>query len=302
MVGTSNFSRFLTWPLIKLVFQWMPPTLRSSYDTSALSPAQSSRTLCRGRYAAPRAPGNRRSVRSDIPSRGLAPQRSEKVGGFRGWSDPFGSHDGPWVTEKSRNRFLGQDQNDRCDLLCNRKSLEVRSNETWGGQQPQSSTRAIQHFPNKWGGKMGQRWRFSQSHTDIYIYILFIYIYLYLSIYLYIYMCVCAYILLLLSYNIVRISKEVSVLSPSFTTLQLFNSSQRACGAFAQLLSRVFTGISPLPDLTVRIVTALASTILQASKNQGPTFFHGRKVSGIRCSKVNNGEYWWLMMVSNIGL
>ena len=54
-----------------------------------------------------------------------------------------------------------------------------------------------------------------------------------------------------------------------------------ACGAFAQLLSRVFTGISPLPNLTVRIVTALASTILQVFRKHGQ-WFSLRKVTGIR--------------------
>ena len=38
--------------------------------------------------------------------------------------------------------------------------------------------------------------------------------------------------------------------------------SQLACGTFAKSFARVFAGISPLPNLTMRIITAFASTIL----------------------------------------
>ena len=38
--------------------------------------------------------------------------------------------------------------------------------------------------------------------------------------------------------------------------------SKLACGTFAKSFSRVFACISPLPNLTMRIITAFASTIL----------------------------------------
>ena len=68
LINPKQFPWISSTPSIKLT---KTSHFDPSYDTSAPSPAEWSRRRCRGRSAALPAPGNRRSVRSDIPSRGL---------------------------------------------------------------------------------------------------------------------------------------------------------------------------------------------------------------------------------------